>query len=165
MEEKELKVENIPGSYALCFNGECGKKDTCMHYQAMLLKRGERGCGMAIYPTAWQDGECCYYREKKLVRKAWGFSQLYKNVDKYHKAEARQSVSSFFGRGNGPYYRAHHGELLLTRAAGGDYEHHRPVRSNRRRQVRPLQNRLGLWLLKTKKACSIFPSKPFDFYV
>ena len=63
MEEKELKVENIPGSYALCFNGECGKKDTCMHYQAMLLKRGERGCGMAIYPTAWQDGECCYYRE------------------------------------------------------------------------------------------------------
>ena len=97
MEEKELKVENIPGSYALCFNGECGKKDTCMHYQAMLLKRGERGCGMAIYPTAWQDGECCYYREKKLVRKAWGFSQLYKNVDKYHKAEARQSVSSFFG--------------------------------------------------------------------
>lgn len=114
MEEKELKAENVPGSYALCFNGECGKKDTCMHYQAMLLKRGERGCGMAIYPTAWQDGECCYYREKKLVRKAWGFSQLYKNVDKYHKAEARQSVSSFFGRGNGPYYRAHHGELLLT---------------------------------------------------
>lgn len=85
-----------------------------MHYQAMLLKRGECSYGSAVYPTAWQNGKCECYKEKKRVQKAWGFSQLYRNVNRYRKSEARQSVSSFFGRGNGPYYRAHHGELLLT---------------------------------------------------
>ena len=30
------------------------------------------------------------------------------------KTAARQSVSSYFGRGNGQYYRAHHGEILLS---------------------------------------------------
>ena len=52
--------------------------------------------------------------EKKLVKKAWGFSGLYKNVDHRDKTAARQSVSSYFGRGNGQYYRAHHGEILLS---------------------------------------------------
>lgn len=114
MTDKELKACDIPGGYALCFNGECGRKDTCMHHQAMLLKRGEHVYGSAIYPTAWQNGACPCYQEKRRVKKAWGFSQLYKHVDRYHKAEARQSVSSFFGRGNGQYYRAHHGEITLS---------------------------------------------------
>ena len=34
MEERELKAEDIPMKYPLCFNGECGDKDRCMHYQA-----------------------------------------------------------------------------------------------------------------------------------
>ena len=36
--EKELKNENIPWDYSLCFNDACGQKDKCMHYQARLLK-------------------------------------------------------------------------------------------------------------------------------
>ena len=85
-----------------------------MHYQAMLLTSAGRYSGSAVFPTAWQDGKCRCYREKKLVRKAWGFSGLYKNVDHRDKTAARQSVSSYFGRGNGQYYRAHHGEILLS---------------------------------------------------
>ena len=114
MEEIELKASDIPGEYALCFNGECSKKEHCMRYQSMLLKRGKRASGPAVYPTAWQDGECSCYREKRRVQKAWGFDLLYKNVDRHHKAEARQAVSSFFGRGNGQYYRAKNGEIQLT---------------------------------------------------
>ena len=114
MKDQELKASDIPDWYALCFNGECGKKLTCMHHQAMLQKLGERTHGHAIYPTAWQKGACPYYHEKKRVQKAWGFSQLYKNVEKHYKAEARRAVSALFGRGNGQYYRAHHGEIMLT---------------------------------------------------
>ena len=33
MEEKELKAEDIPWGYPLCFNNECADKDKCMHYQ------------------------------------------------------------------------------------------------------------------------------------
>ena len=114
MEEKELKAKDIPWGYALCFNDACGLKDKCMHYQARLLKAEGRYSGQAVYPTAWQDGECRCFREKKLVKKAWGFSQLYKNVPHYQRAEARHCVRSYFSSGNGPYYRFYHGENKLS---------------------------------------------------
>ena len=95
MEEKELKAENIPWGYARCFNDTCKCKDTCMHHLARVL-------------TNQQD------RFIGLVRKAWGFSHLYDNVPKYHKAEARQRVRSYFSAGMGPYYRYHHGENKLS---------------------------------------------------
>ena len=113
MEEKELKAKDIPCGYALCFNGECVDKEKCMHYQAGLVA-GERDKGAAVYPAAWRGGKCRCYSEKKLVQNAWGFSQLYKNVPKYVKAEARRRVSATFGQGNGPYYRAHHGEIMVS---------------------------------------------------
>ena len=114
MEEKELKAKDIPMGYELCFNSGCADNDTCMHYQAMLLTSADRYKGQAVFPVAWQDGKCRCYREKKLVKKAWGFNGLYKNVDSSDRTAARRSVSSYFGRGNGQYYRAHHGEITLS---------------------------------------------------
>ena len=115
MEEKELKAKDIPMGYAQCFNDACKRKDACMHYLARVLTgQQDRFTGQAVYPTAWQDGECLCYCEKKLARKAWGFSHLYDNVPHYQKAEARQCVRSYFSAGMGPYYRVHHGENKLT---------------------------------------------------
>ena len=114
MEEKELKAEDIPKGYPLCFNNECADKDSCMHYQARLLMPNDRYSGAAVYPTAWEDGHCRCFREKKLVKKAWGFTKLYDNVPHWQKAEARQCVHALFGGGNGPYYRVHHGENMLS---------------------------------------------------
>ena len=114
MEEKELKAKDIPMGYPLCFNDECGNKDRCMHYQAWLLMPKERNSGSAVYPTAWENGQCRCFREKKLVKKAWGFSRLYDNVPQRRKAEARECVHALFGGGNGPYYRVHHGENMLS---------------------------------------------------
>jgi hypothetical protein len=114
MEEKELKAKDIPTKYPLCFNDECGDKDKCMHYQARLLMPKDRYSGSAVYPTAWEDGKCRFFREKRLVKKAWGFTKLYDNVPKRQKAEARHCVHALFGFGNGPYYRVHHGENMLS---------------------------------------------------
>ena len=114
MEEKELKAEDIPWGYPLCFNRECADKDRCMHYQAWLLMSKERVSGPAVYPTAWESGPCRCFREKKLVKKAWGFTKLYDNVPGHQRAEARRCVHQLFGGGNGPYYRVHHGELMLS---------------------------------------------------
>jgi len=115
MENKELKTKDIPWGYALCFNDGCNRKDNCMHYHARLLTaQQEQFTGQAVYPTAWQNGECRCYCEKKLVRKAWGFSHLYDNVPKQKIAEARKCVRSYFSAGMGPYYRVHHGENMLT---------------------------------------------------
>ena len=63
------------------------------------------------YPLCFK---CRCFREKKLVKKAWGFTRLYDNVPHWQRAEARQCVHALFGGGNGPYYRVHHGENLLS---------------------------------------------------
>ena len=70
--DKELKFENIPYGYSVCFNGDCALRETCMHYLAGQLQPANRYSGHAIYPTAWKSGTCQSYREKKLVKKAWG---------------------------------------------------------------------------------------------
>jgi hypothetical protein len=85
-----------------------------MHYQARLLLSEGLQHGPAIYPTAWQDGECKCFREKRYVQKAWGFTHLYDNVPQRDKTEARQCVRSYFSGGCGPYYRYHHGEKQLS---------------------------------------------------
>ena len=112
--EKELKYENIPWGYSVCFNGDCALCETCLHYLAGRLQPENRCSGNAIYPMAWKSGTCKSYREKRLVKKAWGFSHLYNNVPYRERAEARQCVRCYFSSGNGPYYRYHHGENMLT---------------------------------------------------
>ena len=71
--EKQLESKNIPYGYALCFNESCPLRDTCLHYQAYLMKSENRLGGPAIYPNAWKNGLCKRYNEAKMIRKAWGF--------------------------------------------------------------------------------------------
>lgn len=114
MEGKKLIYEDVPKGYPLCFNVECAKKACCMHYQAQLTMPNDRFTGLAVYPTAWQDGDCKRFREKRLVQKAWGFTHLYDNVPRHQQSDARHCVSSYFSGGWGPYYRYHHGEKQLS---------------------------------------------------
>lgn len=85
-----------------------------MHYQARLLMPENCYCGPAIYPSSWQDGDCKCFCEKRMVQKAWGFTHLYDNVPQRDKAEARRCVRLFFSGGNGPYYRVHNGENMIS---------------------------------------------------
>ena len=112
--ENQLKIKNIPFGYKLCFNETCQLREKCMHYQAYLLQSEERLSGPAILPSAWKNGQCQCYCEDKPVKKAWGFTNIYDNVPKYRKAEARRSVMQYFSWGNGPYYRYHHGVNKLS---------------------------------------------------
>ena len=112
--ENQLKYENIPNGYELCFNNNCQLRECCLHYQAYRLQPEARLHGPAIYPAAWKSGQCQHFRDAKPVQKAWGFSQLYKNVPRHQKAEARECVMNYFSSGCGPYYRYHHGENLLS---------------------------------------------------
>lgn len=112
--EKQLQNKNIPYGYAVCFNEACQLREKCMHYQAYLLQSKDQLSGHAILPSAWQAGKCQRYCEVKLVKKAWGFTNIYNNVPYYLKAEARQKVKNYFSSGNGPYYRYHHGDNKLS---------------------------------------------------
>ena len=89
MKGKELKAKDIPMRYPLCFNEKCAEKEKCMHYQAWLLMPEGRYYGSAVFQLAWKEGLCKCFNEKKLVKKAWGFTKIYNNVPQRQKAEAR----------------------------------------------------------------------------
>lgn len=112
--EKILESKNIPMGFELCFNDNCQHRENCLHYQARLVQTIKRLGGPAVYPTAWESGECQLFCDNKLVQKAWGFKGIYKNVPHHQQAEARRCVKNYFSSGNGPYYRYHHGENKLS---------------------------------------------------
>ena len=114
MEEKKLEFKDAPYGYPLCFNNDCALHDKCMHYQIGQLAPADRHAGPAIYPSAWKDGTCRYYREKKLVQLAWGFNQLYHGMTGGQIHDARGTLRAHLGSGMSAYYRYHHGERLLS---------------------------------------------------
>ena len=117
MKEKELSeltYKDAPSGYPICYNELCSKRGECMHYHMSSLMPSYKKEGKAVYPAAWKDGECSYFREKRLVRMAWGFNGLYKNLTKHEAADARVLVRQYFNMGKSTYYYYHHGEKLLS---------------------------------------------------
>ena len=56
MEEKKLTYQDVPSGYPLCFNDECSKKVSCMHYQARLLLPEDHHHGEnKLSPSQQQD--------------------------------------------------------------------------------------------------------------
>lgn len=114
MEEKTLTFNDAPYGYSLCFNHDCALRERCMHYHIGTLAPADRLTGFAIYPSAWKDGTCKCFREKKLVQYAWGFNQLYHGMTRGQASDARGSIRAHCGSGMSAYYRYHYGERLLT---------------------------------------------------
>ena len=114
MEEKKLVFEDVPWNYPLCFNDQCEKCGECMHYQVGLVAPADRQTGNAVYPSAWKDGNCRFFCEKKTVRYAWGFNSLYAHLSRGQASDIRSAIRAHLGNGMSSYYRYHHGERLLT---------------------------------------------------
>lgn len=114
MKEKELTYHDAPSGYQLCLNSNCSKAKECLHYQVGLLAPTTVTAGAAIYPSAWKDGDCKYFRSSQPVQLAYGFDNLYKGLSKYVASQARMSIRSYLSSGMSTYYRYHHGEQLLS---------------------------------------------------
>ena len=109
----ELKYENIPTGYPLCFIDRCPLKDRCMHHL----------CGQAIPPTlltavtvtpaALDDGRCALFRKIETIRSAVGFARIFKDVRQCDAPLMRRELTAYLG-GNGTYYRYMHGRRGLT---------------------------------------------------
>ncbi|MBQ9230411.1 MAG: hypothetical protein IJ190_04425 [Prevotella sp.] len=114
MKEKELTYHDAPSGYQLCFNSNCSKAKECLHYQVALLAPPTKTAGAAIYPSAWKDGDCQYFRTCKPVRMAYGFDNLYRHLPRYLVSNARMRIRNFLSCGMSTYYRYHHGERLMS---------------------------------------------------
>lgn len=108
-----LTPDQIPPSYARCFRSDCPKADTCARFLAGKYIREGQVCGEAVYPSAWQGGDCTMYKQTRVIRAAYGFKTLFAEVKRKDDTPLRNRIKAYLG-GNTTYYRYHHGEKLLT---------------------------------------------------
>ncbi len=120
MNNETLDMGPVPFTFPVCFNHQCAQREQCLRFTAGQQLPADRLKGLAVYPQAWQEGPCKCFRSNEVVLMAWGFSKLYRHLDRKTTAQARMAVQRYFSAGQGPYYRYHHGERLLTPAQQQD---------------------------------------------
>lgn len=109
-----IKDGNIPRNWLYCFNSGCQHHEECIRFRSTVALSGSRTWGNAVYPAALHaDGSCEHFKQLRIVRQAWGFNQLFKDV-KLHDAPTLRSLMKEYLGGNTMYYRYHHGERLLS---------------------------------------------------
>ena len=105
---------SVPAEYLYCFNTGCPREKECMRHFAAEHIDKEIIVGTAVFPTALQaDGGCKRFKLKRVIKAAWGFEKLFREVRERHASLLRDKLKSYLG-GNGTYYRYHHGDRLLT---------------------------------------------------
>ena len=108
-----LTADQIPPSYARCFQSDCPKADTCARFLAGKYIPEGQVRGDAVYPTARQGGDCKMYKQTRVIRAAYGFKALFAEVKQKDDTPLRSRIKAYLG-GNTTDYRYHHGEKLLT---------------------------------------------------
>lgn len=114
MEERMLKYDDAPMGYAVCFNKQCARCETCLRYRVGLLAPASRLAGMAVFPQAWREGDCSAFRPAQPAVMAWGFTHLFDRLPRYKRPWARAALRRYFGNGMSTYYRYHYGHKMLS---------------------------------------------------
>ena len=63
--KKKFKFDEVPEGYLLCFNAECDKHDDCLRYLAGQHVPPVVMGGPAVYPNAYKDGICPYFKKTR----------------------------------------------------------------------------------------------------
>ena len=108
-----LTAADVPPMFARCFLADCPQADSCLRHLAGLYLPENTCMGCAVYPNARHDDSCTAFKPTRVVRGAYGFNALFDSVKWRDGAPLRRAIKYMLG-GNGPYYRYHHGERLLT---------------------------------------------------
>ena len=104
----------VPHHYWLCYVERCPQKDNCMRHKACSVMTDTLTHHPCVLPTAIADGRACpYFKPVRVMRGAWGFNTIFKEVKQKDCARLRDMIKAYLG-GHGTYYRYHRGERLLT---------------------------------------------------
>lgn len=117
MDKKELLKKafeqgNVPYNITYCFNGQCEKKDECIHFLSALYRGNDIDRGYAVFPNALQNGTCRHYAPLRVVTMAWGFDKLFAEVKLKDAPTLRTEMKKYLGS-KGQYYRYKLGQLKL----------------------------------------------------
>ena len=110
---QELRAEDVPSSWLICYNNECPMRDECLRYYVAPIVGSNLDHGPAVYPSALVDGKCRFYVDKQPIRLAWGFRPLFTKVRHEDYATLRWKVMALFSS-DSKFFRYNRGDFKLT---------------------------------------------------
>lgn len=115
--KKELRFEEVPEWWAICFNSDCPLSDQCLRHRAGSVAPTDLTKHLCVTPGACSaDGHCPHFETDGTIRLASGFGNIFSRVGTDDMRRLRPQVMAYLGspRSKGTYYRYAHGERLLT---------------------------------------------------
>lgn len=111
--EITFEFKDVPSTWALCFCDGCPLHGECLRYMAGEHVPDDVTVGNAVYRSAYRNGECRHFKPRRIIRAAYGFENLFKEVKQKHYTLLREKVKAYLGS-HGAYYRYNSGKRLLT---------------------------------------------------
>ena len=109
-----LRHTDVPPSFAVCFIDACPRHADCLHYVAGQAVCPQRDHGPAVFPCALKaDNSCRFFYQIRIIRAAWGFKSLFRNVRHEDYNMLRNNVMALFGCDRN-FYRYNKGDYKLT---------------------------------------------------
>ena len=92
-----LTPDQIPPSFARCFQSDCPKAEGCAHFLAG--KYISEGCvsGPAVYHTARKGATCKCYKQTRIMHVTYGFTALFAEVKRKDDANLRRNIKAYLG--------------------------------------------------------------------
>lgn len=108
-----LKYEDLPDGWVVCFLNQCPRKETCLRYKGgMLLPDNIHECN-SVTPIVLKLKSCPCFQEIETIRVALGFKNIFREVKARHAPRMRAQMMQYL-HGNGTYYRYYRGEKALS---------------------------------------------------
>lgn len=97
-------------TFPFCFFSDCPRSGECLRYCAGRELPDNWFLGPAVYPGAYRQGECRFFRKNEKVRLATGFGG---GPMKHVILAMRRKLTEYL-HGNGTYYLYRNGKKWLT---------------------------------------------------
>lgn len=104
---------NTPKQVLFCFQGQCPKSSECVHYLCYLARGEAEEWGKAVFPKVLTEQACPFWAPLRVVRMAWGFDNLFRDVRVKDAPKLRAAMIALFGS-KGQYYRFKLGQRKLV---------------------------------------------------
>jgi hypothetical protein len=113
MAETTFDFSRVSPLMALCFNSSCPLKDNCIRFFAGLHAPADKLTGMSVYPSALHDGKCAMFKQTTIIKAAYGFQSLFKDVKSRDEHALRSAMMDYLGNRTA-YYHYADGSYVLT---------------------------------------------------
>ena len=113
MPKQNKETTSLPTNYPVCEHSSCPMAATCLHHIAytMMMEQNEEYLQLINPARCSKDESCIYYRDKKPVIFARGFTNFQKRMHPQQYDQFMTTLCFHFGRNQ--YFKLRRGDILF----------------------------------------------------